>query len=63
MLAALERRNEEDLSRIVIVIDDGCFENTIIKSNDKVKELFEKLEVYYLANKSENIYFTLLRRL
>ena len=33
---------------------------TIIKSKEKVKELFEKLEVYYLANKSENLYFTLL---
>ena len=33
---------------------------TIINSNDKVKELFKKLEVYYLANKSENIYFALL---
>ena len=33
---------------------------TIINSKDKVKELFEKLEVYYLANKSENIYFALL---
>ena len=33
---------------------------TIINSNEKVKELFEKLEVYYLANKSENIYFALL---
>ena len=33
---------------------------TIINSKDKVKELFEKLEVYYLANKSDNLYFTLL---
>ena len=33
---------------------------TILKSKDKVKEMFEKLEVYYLANKSENIYFALL---
>lgn len=33
---------------------------TIINSKEKVKELFKKLEVYYLANKSENIYFALL---
>lgn len=33
---------------------------TIINSEDKVKELFEKIEVYYLANKEENLYFTLL---
>ena len=26
----------------------------------KVKELADKLEVFYLANKSENIYFTIL---
>ena len=26
----------------------------------KVDEIFNKLEVYYLANKSENLYFTLL---
>jgi len=33
---------------------------TIIKSKEKVEELMKKLEVFYLANKSENIYFTLL---
>ena len=33
---------------------------TIVKSKEKVKELINKLEVFYLANKSENIYFTLL---
>ena len=33
---------------------------TIIKTKDKVKELMEKLEIYYIANKSKNIYFTLL---
>ena len=33
---------------------------TIIKSKEKVKELMKKLEVYYLANKSENLYFALL---
>ena len=33
---------------------------TIINKESKVKELIEKLEVYYLANKSENLYFTIL---
>ena len=33
---------------------------TIINSREKVKELYKKIEVYYLANKDENIYFTLL---
>ena len=33
---------------------------TIIKSKEKVRELFRKLEVFYLANKSKNIYFALL---
>jgi len=33
---------------------------TIIKNKEKVRELFHKLEVYYLANKSENLYFALL---
>lgn len=33
---------------------------TIVKSKEKVKELAEKLEVFYLANKSENLYFSIL---
>lgn len=33
---------------------------TILKSKEKVKEMFQKLEVYYLANKSENLYLALL---
>ena len=33
---------------------------TIVKSPKKVKDLISKLEVFYLANKSENLYFTLL---
>ena len=33
---------------------------TILKSKENVKELFERLEVYYLSNKSDNLYFTLL---
>ncbi len=33
---------------------------TIVKSKDKVKKMFETLETYYLANKTDNLYFTLL---
>ncbi len=33
---------------------------TILKNKEKVEEVFNKLESYYLANKSKNIYFTLL---
>ena len=33
---------------------------TIIKDTKKVDELIHKLEVYYLANKSKNLYFALL---
>ncbi len=33
---------------------------TIIDSQEKVKNLIKKLEVYYLANKSENLYLALL---
>lgn len=33
---------------------------TILKSKEKVQEMMQKLEVYYLANKDKNIYFTLL---
>ena len=33
---------------------------TILKSKEKVEELMKKLEIYYLANQSKNIYFTLL---
>ncbi|WP_052447256.1 GH36-type glycosyl hydrolase domain-containing protein [Clostridium polynesiense] len=32
----------------------------LISNKHRVKELIEDLEVYYLANKSENLYFTLL---
>ncbi len=44
---------DEENSTMVII-------PTIIKSKEKVQELFKKLEVYYLANKSKNLYFTLL---
>lgn len=33
---------------------------TIVTKAEKLKEMMKKLEVYYLANKSENIYFALL---
>ena len=33
---------------------------TILKSKEKVAEMLKKLEVYYLANKLENVYFALL---
>ena len=33
---------------------------TILKNKEKVKELMHKLEVYYIANESKNLYFTLL---
>ena len=33
---------------------------TIIKNGKRVEELMYKLEVYYIANKSDNIYFALL---
>ena len=33
---------------------------TILKDRKKVKELMRKLEVFYLANKSKNLYFCLL---
>ena len=33
---------------------------TILKSKEKVQELMKSLEIFYLANKSKNLYFTLL---
>ena len=33
---------------------------TIINSKEKVEKLVRKMEVYYLANKSENLYFSIL---
>ena len=43
----------KDNSTIVVI-------PTILKNKEKVQEMMQKLEVYYLANKSENIYFSLL---
>ena len=33
---------------------------TIITKKEKIDEMMKKLEVYYIANKSENLYFALL---
>lgn len=33
---------------------------TIINKTEKLEEMFKKLETYYIANKSDNIYFALL---
>ena len=44
--------DEENTTMVVIP--------TILKSREKVKELIKKMEVFYLANKSENLYFCLL---
>lgn len=44
----------EDESRTMVAIP------TILDSEKKVKEMFQKIETYYLANEDKNIYFTLL---
>ena len=44
---------DEDNTTMVVI-------PTIVKSKEKVVEMFKNLEVYYLANKSPNLYFTLL---
>ena len=33
---------------------------TILENKEKVNKMIEKLEIYYIANKSKNLYFTLL---
>ena len=33
---------------------------TIVSSTDKIKEMFDTLESFYLVNKTDNLYFTLL---
>ena len=43
----------EEYSTMVII-------PTIIKSEEKIEDLAKKMEVYYIANKSPNIYFTIL---
>lgn len=37
-----------------------CVIPTILKSKEETTEMVQKMEEYYLANKSENLYFTLL---
>ena len=49
----LQNGIEEDQATFVVI-------PTIIKSKEKVDELMKKLEIYYLANKSDNLYFALL---
>lgn len=43
---------EEDATMVVIP--------TIVSDKKKIKEMFEALETFYLINKSDNLYFTLL---
>ena len=50
---ALTNGIPEEYSTMVVI-------PTIINSREKVQELFRKIEVYYLANKENNLYFTLL---
>ena len=47
-----KRIPEESASMIVIP--------TIISDTKKIKEMFDKLETFYIVNKSDNLYFTLL---
>ncbi len=37
-----------------------CIIPSILKKQEDVKSIIDKMEVYYLANKSKNLYFTLL---
>ena len=48
-----EKEIPEEIKTFVII---PC----ILSSKEKVEELFRKLEVYYLANKMDNLYFCLL---
>ena len=41
-------------SRTMVVIP------TIVANKTKIKEMFDVLETFYLINKSDNLYFTLL---
>ncbi len=41
-------------SRTMVVIP------TIVSNKDKIKEMFDTLETFYIINKSDNLYFTLL---
>ncbi len=37
-----------------------CIIPSVLKDKEDIKEIINKMEVYYLANKSKNLYFTLL---
>lgn len=49
----LEKGVPDDLKTVCII-------PVMLNDEKKVDEIFKKLEVYYLANKSDNLYFTLL---
>lgn len=49
----LENKIPKEYSSFVVI-------PTIIKSKEKIDELVNKIEIYYLANKSENLYFGIL---
>ena len=52
------------LSDIFCILDDQNKTMVVIPcildNEAKVKEMFKKIEVYYLANEDKNIFFTLL---
>jgi hypothetical protein len=48
-----ENKIPDDKKTIIVI-------PTILKNEKKVKEMVKKLEVYYLANKQDNLYFALL---
>ena len=52
----LEKGVPEELSTFIVI-------PSIINSKEKVQKLMQNLETYYIANKSNNLYFALLRRL
>ena len=49
----LENKLPKEYSTMVVI-------PTIIKSKDKIDKMFNNLEIYYLSNRSENLYFSLL---
>ncbi len=55
LLPKLELKEEipEELSTIVVM-------PTLLFNEERVEELCEKLEIYYLANKEENLYFSII---
>ena len=48
-----EKKLPKEYSTMVVI-------PTIIKNENKINDMFDKLELYYLSNRSENLYFTLL---